>query len=193
MHGDIKAANVLLSGLRNTVKLGDFGVACSVAHAEELREGSTAVGTPMYMAPEVVQEEAYDCKADVWSTACLLYSLCTLRMPFESIDSAKLKYYIINKEASQLPDQYSIELRNLLHLMLLKSREERVSARAVIELVPAALRRHFMCAEDKVPSRAMMLTVLTYSSRSPPISCARYQSHKSSEPQIIRAQSYYRY
>lgn len=79
MHRDIKALNVFLTS-NDIVKLGDFGIARVMASTSEM--AATVVGTPYYLSPEIVQNNTYDNKSDVWSIGVLLYELCALRPPF---------------------------------------------------------------------------------------------------------------
>lgn len=81
LHRDLKTANVFLTSA-GQVKLGDFGVARPLSTYTHF--ASTMVGTPYYLAPEVLRSSPYAFAADVWSLGVILFELLTLSKPFES-------------------------------------------------------------------------------------------------------------
>ncbi|KAG5506771.1 hypothetical protein GH5_05985 [Leishmania sp. Ghana 2012 LV757] len=90
VHGDLKTANLLL-GTRNRTKIGDFGTAKHLAPHQLLY---TMVGTPQYMAPEVLtadveQRLGYDFKADIWSLGCIVLEMATGSPPFAHVEGAQ--------------------------------------------------------------------------------------------------------
>ncbi|KAM5268853.1 serine/threonine-protein kinase MARK2-like [Hipposideros larvatus] len=113
IHLDIKPKNVLFSTDRK-VKLTDFGIS-------ELYDGNKLnafCGTPSYMAPEIIQMEAYDGPpADVWSLGVVLYHMVTGHTPFHSKDFGELARQITKGEYT-VPHDISIQLQILLsHLI----------------------------------------------------------------------------
>ncbi|KAG5479998.1 hypothetical protein LSCM1_06417 [Leishmania martiniquensis] len=106
VHGDLKTANLLL-GTRNRTKIGDFGTAKHLAPHQLLY---TMVGTPQYMAPEVLtadveQRLGYDFKADIWSLGCIALEMATGSPPFAHVECAQgmgiIKYLT---ELTETPD-----------------------------------------------------------------------------------------
>ena len=67
LHRDIKPANILMDASRN-IKIGDFGLAKELGGRSGFL-AKTNVGTPYYMAPEIINEKDYDDKSDIWVRA----------------------------------------------------------------------------------------------------------------------------
>ncbi|KAA0165770.1 hypothetical protein FNF31_01747 [Cafeteria roenbergensis] len=131
LHRDLKPQNVFVSR-DGSIRLGDFGIARVLRHTFELAK--TVVGTPIYLAPEVVESKPYGARADVWSLGVVLYEVMALRRPFSGSTIPSLVRRILRGKYAPLPSHYSEELRGLAHLMLSKSPGSRPSVAAVLQL-----------------------------------------------------------
>jgi eukaryotic-like serine/threonine-protein kinase len=80
VHRDLKPANALL-GRAGEVKIADFGIALE-SNAPALTKSGVVLGTPEYMAPEQLQGERVDARADVFALCCLLYEMLTGWTPY---------------------------------------------------------------------------------------------------------------
>ena len=88
IHRDIKPANILITS-DGIFKLGDLGLG-RIMNTETIKTFSK-VGTPLYMAPEVINNSnGYDFKCDNWPLGCVIYELITLRSPFQTSEKLSL-------------------------------------------------------------------------------------------------------
>jgi serine/threonine-protein kinase ULK/ATG1 len=85
MHRDLKPENVLIK--EGNFKLADFGF-CKELGGECMTR--TMLGSPLYMAPEVLRGEAYSVNADIWSIGVILYEMLYGHCPFQSHSIASL-------------------------------------------------------------------------------------------------------
>ena len=83
IHRDIKPANIWLEAPSGRVKILDFGMARSEREDVEITRSGAVMGTPAYMAPEQARGELVGASSDLFSLGCVMYRLCTSRLPFE--------------------------------------------------------------------------------------------------------------
>lgn len=127
IHRDIKSANIFF--VRGVAKLGDM----NVSKVAEDGFCSTQTGTPYYTSPEVWSGEKYGNKCDVWSLGCLLYELCTLKVPFKASDFPSLYRKITKGDYTDIPQKYSDKMKGLIRMCLTVEEEMRPSAAELLE------------------------------------------------------------
>ncbi|CAH8597326.1 unnamed protein product [Schistosoma haematobium] len=136
IHRDMKAGNILLT-LNNEVKLADFGVSAKLT--DEKQKRSTFIGTPYWMAPEVINCETfkdapYNWKADIWSFGITLIELAQKRPPHNATNPTRVLLRILKSDPPTLsrPQLWSSKFKAFLERTLQKDPNQRPECRDLL-------------------------------------------------------------
>jgi serine/threonine protein kinase len=127
IHRDIKGANILTTK-EGLVKLADFGVATK----QGLSEGSV-VGTPYWMAPEVIELAGATTASDIWSLGCTVIELLDGKPPYHKLAPMPALFRIVNDDHPPLPEGTSPLVRDFLMQCFQKDPNLRVTAKKLLK------------------------------------------------------------
>jgi len=124
MHRDLKGDNVLLTSTGH-IKLADFGSATQTNSPHK-----STIGTPHWMAPEIIRGRCYDHKVDIWSLGIMLFEMTEGVPPYYEYPPVRAMFLISTKgtPALQNLESYPIDFRGFLQLCLQLSPESRPGA-----------------------------------------------------------------
>ena len=167
IHRDLKPHNILISD-SGTIKIADFGF---VKEYDTNIMMDTLCGSPIYMAPEILQHKKYDAKVDLWSLGVILYEMLTNELPFKAtnhiellkmIETKKFKienYIVISKDCYNLLESLLVvEPKNRItyenffkhsffdNYVFEESEEEEIKKSTFIEFID----EHFKVDDEKI-------------------------------------------
>jgi len=132
IHRDIKSDNILL-GIDGSVKIADFGYAAQLT--EERAKRTTIVGTPYWMAPELIRGENYDQKVDVWSLGIMIIEMAEGEPPYMELPPLRALFFITTKGIPGLkqPDKWSNDFTDFMNQTLTVDFPTRPTSQTLLE------------------------------------------------------------
>lgn len=130
VHRDLKPQNLLISSddMKAELKIADFGFARYIRDSEGMAD--TVCGSPLYMAPEVLNYQKYDAKADLWSVGAILFEMLVGTVPFTGQNQVQLLRNIQKTEFKipiHIAEALSPECIDLLRGLLHRDASDRIS------------------------------------------------------------------
>jgi serine/threonine protein kinase len=118
---------IILQGL---VKLADFGVATKLNEADF--NTHSVVGTPYWMAPEVIELSGVCAASDIWSVGCTIIELLTCVPPYYDLQPMPALYRIVQDDTPPIPDSLSPDITDFLRLCFKKDSRQRPDAKTLL-------------------------------------------------------------
>ena len=136
-HRDIKPENILLASRDSDkieLKITDFGF----AKCYDPQEGglTETLGSPLYMAPEIIKKLPYDCSVDIWALGVLVYIMLSGKPPFKGKSKDDVFVEITTKNINYSSDAWkktSKEAKNFLRRMLMRDSKKRATAEELLK------------------------------------------------------------
>ncbi|KIJ62679.1 hypothetical protein HYDPIDRAFT_30272 [Hydnomerulius pinastri MD-312] len=129
IHRDIKGANIL-TNKDGCVKLADFGVASSTTTGAV--SDDAVVGSPYWMAPEVIEQSGATTASDIWSVGCVVIELLEGKPPYHFLDPMPALFRIVQDDCPPIPDGASPIVKDFLLHCFQKDSNLRISAKKLL-------------------------------------------------------------
>lgn len=131
IHRDIKSDNILLDAQGN-IKLADFGFCAVLQNKEEKRK--SVVGTPYWMAPELIRGLEYSFKVDVWSMGIIAIEMAEGEPPLLDLPPLRALFIIATQPPPALkePEKWSASFKDFLSVSLCKNPDKRATVEELL-------------------------------------------------------------
>lgn len=131
IHRDIKSGNILIND-DGEVKLADFGVSSQLFHSASKRV--SVIGTPYWMAPEVIQQSPYDGRADIWSIGITAIEMAEGKPPLSGIHPMRAIFQIPSRQPPTLTEteKWSKEFNDFIACCCKKDQKERPNPKELL-------------------------------------------------------------
>ena len=132
IHRDIKSANIFLSKLNNKCKIGDLNTGKVIKKNKNKNNSNYQIGTPTYFSPEIWKKGEISYKSDIWAFGCIVYEMCSLKMPFKGKNMEELKKNICKGKIEKISSRYSKELWEFIQTLLQNDVEKRPDCEMIL-------------------------------------------------------------
>ena len=122
VHRDIKPSNIMLTS-DNQVKVVDFGI--SILASQEQDKQTPLMGSPAYIAPELIHGDAPSVSTDLYSLAVLLYEMILGRLPYTGDEAHAVLYKIVNEQPQEIIENIPPSVTTFLSKALSKNLADR--------------------------------------------------------------------
>ncbi|KAF9525506.1 hypothetical protein CPB83DRAFT_859376 [Crepidotus variabilis] len=127
IHRDIKGANIL-TNKDGTVKLADFGVAAKTGGVSD----GAVVGSPYWMAPEVIEQSGATTASDIWSVGCVVIELLEGHPPYHTLEPMPALFRIVQDDCPPIPEGASPVVKDFLYHCFQKDPNLRISGKKLL-------------------------------------------------------------
>eukprot|EP00929_Paragymnodinium_shiwhaense_P083204 TRINITY_DN4423_c0_g1_i2.p1 TRINITY_DN4423_c0_g1~~TRINITY_DN4423_c0_g1_i2.p1 ORF type:complete len:505 (+),score=119.45 TRINITY_DN4423_c0_g1_i2:163-1677(+) len=125
IHRDVKPENCFFRSEGGDLLLGDFGISCDM---DDKSFAKTCVGSPLYLSPEIVNQDRYSYATDVWSFGVMLYEMAMLEPPFKGSNICQIAFKIVGTTPQPVDSSlYSAPFTNLVCRLLEKDPSKRIT------------------------------------------------------------------
>ncbi|TYJ51976.1 hypothetical protein B9479_007421 [Cryptococcus floricola] len=131
IHRDIKGANIL-TNKDGSVKLADFGVSSRATAPLADSGDAEVVGSPYWMAPEVIEQSGASTASDIWSVGCVVVELMEGKPPYGDLAPMQALWRIVQDEGMRVPEGASPIVKDFLYHCFQKDPNLRVSAKKLL-------------------------------------------------------------